>query len=149
MGTMSEDSGDSQGRTRDESDTLEHACTARHAIYEKQVKDLGEILDPTSSEGEEEGEEAERRRTRRKQREEEMRKRRTQKEKLYREYMESRRCIIVEERVIRNIRSRLEEQLEQKQQARLIGKKLRAKRRVIVRKEEQRAREARQKRRSQ
>eukprot|EP00965_Chrysotila_dentata_P097985 3239902-Pleurochrysis_carterae.AAC.1 len=166
-GSLSEDSEDSQGKTgtekerrlywkeveqkleQSERETLEHARAARHAIYERQVRDLGEIVDPTSSEAEEEGEEAEQRRAKRKERETEMRKKRTQKEKLHREYQESKRNIIVEERVIRNMRSRLEEQLEQHKQARQIGKKLRAKQRVAARKEEQRAREAREKRKHQ
>eukprot|EP00965_Chrysotila_dentata_P012164 398888-Pleurochrysis_carterae.AAC.1 len=73
-GSMSEDSEDSQGRTGEEkeqrlywkevekkvevgiSEGLENARVARYAGFEEQVKDLGPIVEPTSSEGEEEGE---------------------------------------------------------------------------------------------
>eukprot|EP00965_Chrysotila_dentata_P096655 3193933-Pleurochrysis_carterae.AAC.1 len=86
-GSLSEESADSQGNTGEEKEqrtywkeverkvetsvsaALEKAHAARHALYEKQVRDLGVIVDPTSSEGEEEGEVAERRRERRKERE--------------------------------------------------------------------------------
>eukprot|EP00965_Chrysotila_dentata_P120209 3975355-Pleurochrysis_carterae.AAC.1 len=166
-GSLSEDSEDSQGWTgdrkekrlywkevekkveRDISESLEHAQAARHAIYEKQVRELGTIVDLTSSEGEEEGEIAEQRRARRKEREEVMAKKRSQKEDLHREYQESQRHITLDERVVRELRRKHEAQLEQTKQARAIGKRLRAKRRVAVRKEETRAREAREKRRLQ
>eukprot|EP00965_Chrysotila_dentata_P171830 5670232-Pleurochrysis_carterae.AAC.1 len=59
-----------------------------------------------------------------------MEKRRALKEKLHEEYQESDRNIRVEERVIQDIRRMYEERLEQKKQARAIGKRLRAKRRV-------------------
>eukprot|EP00965_Chrysotila_dentata_P112010 3704038-Pleurochrysis_carterae.AAC.1 len=71
------------------SGTLEKARAARHGIYEKQVRDLGAIVDPTSSEGEEEGEVAERRREKRAEREKEMGKRRAMRDKLRAEYLES------------------------------------------------------------
>eukprot|EP00965_Chrysotila_dentata_P226200 6195253-Pleurochrysis_carterae.AAC.6 len=45
-------------------DTLEKAHAAKHAEYEERVKEVGVIVEPTSSEGEEEGEAAERRRLR-------------------------------------------------------------------------------------
>eukprot|EP00965_Chrysotila_dentata_P087609 2892160-Pleurochrysis_carterae.AAC.1 len=104
-GSLSEESEDSQGRTGEEKDQriywkevekkvemgvgalLEKAHAARYATYEKQVRELGVIVDPTSSEGEEEGDIAERRRQRRKEREVEMGKRRIQKNRLYSEYL--------------------------------------------------------------
>eukprot|EP00965_Chrysotila_dentata_P148619 4907497-Pleurochrysis_carterae.AAC.1 len=166
-GSLSEESEDSQGATGEEkehrlywkgvgskveaeaNEVLDNAKAARHRIYEKQVRDLGEIVDPTSSEGEEEGDVAEQRRERRREREVEMRKRRIQKKKLHEEYLESRRHIRVEEQVVKDMRRRYEEQLEHTKQARAIGKRLRAKRRVAVRKEEQKARKAREERRNQ
>eukprot|EP00965_Chrysotila_dentata_P065056 2156844-Pleurochrysis_carterae.AAC.1 len=166
-GSISEDSEDSQGKTGEEkeqrlywkevekkvevgiSEGLENARVARYAEFEKHVKDLGPIVEPTSSEGEEEGEAAEQRRTRRKERETEMVGKRAQKEEMHREYLESSRNITVDERVVRDMRRRYEENLKHKKQTRLIGKKLRAKWRVAARKEEQRAREAREERRSQ
>eukprot|EP00965_Chrysotila_dentata_P227758 6196201-Pleurochrysis_carterae.AAC.3 len=128
---------------------LEKAHAARHAMYEKQVKDLGVIVDPTSSEGEEEGEVAERRRAKRNEREEEMGKRRTQRDKLYREYQESKRNIALDERVVTDMRKTFEEQLEDKKTAERVGKILRAKKRAADKNEERRAREAREERRSQ
>eukprot|EP00965_Chrysotila_dentata_P138697 4587858-Pleurochrysis_carterae.AAC.2 len=129
--------------------SLEHARDARHATYEKQVRELGAIVDPTSSEGEEEGHIAEQRRTKRKEREEVMAQRRSKKEDLHREYQESIRHITLDEGVLGELRRKYEARLEQKKQARAIGKKLRAKRRATIRKEEQRAREAREERRQQ
>eukprot|EP00965_Chrysotila_dentata_P114479 3783500-Pleurochrysis_carterae.AAC.1 len=128
---------------------LEKAHAARYAMYEKQVRDMEVIVDPTSSEGEEEGEAAERRRARRREKEVEMGKRRTQKDRVYREYLESKRNITLDERIMKDMRKTYEEQLEDKKTAERIGKVLRAKRRVAVRKEEHRAREAREERRSQ
>eukprot|EP00965_Chrysotila_dentata_P262381 6214553-Pleurochrysis_carterae.AAC.1 len=166
-GSLSEDSEDSQGNTGKEkerrlywrevekkvemgtSETLEKARAARYGMYEKQVRELGAIVDPTSSEGEEEGEAAEKRRAKRAEREKEMGKKRALKKKIHEEYQESSRNITVDETVIRDIRRMYEERLEQKKQARAIGKRLRAKRRVAVRKEEQRARIAREERRNQ
>eukprot|EP00965_Chrysotila_dentata_P083296 2748140-Pleurochrysis_carterae.AAC.1 len=105
---MSEDSEDSQGGIGEEkeqrlywkeverkvevgiSDGLENARVARHAEFEKQVKDLGPIVEQTSSDGEVEGEVAEQRRTRRKEREVEMEEKRTKKEEMHREYTWSR-----------------------------------------------------------
>eukprot|EP00965_Chrysotila_dentata_P162973 5382036-Pleurochrysis_carterae.AAC.1 len=160
--SLSEESADSQGRTGEEKEQrtywkeveqkvetsvsaqLEKAHAARHAMYEKQVRDLGVIVDPTSSEGEEEGEVAERRRARRREREVEMEKRRTRKDELYREYQESKRHIASEEGVVRDMRKTYEEQLEDKKTAERVGKILRAKKRAAARKEESRAREARE-----
>eukprot|EP00965_Chrysotila_dentata_P045590 1514724-Pleurochrysis_carterae.AAC.7 len=93
VGSLSEDSADSKENVGEEKKRrfywkeveskvdrglgkiLEKAHAARYAIYEKQVRDVGEIVDPTSSEGEEEVGAAEQRRARRKEREEEMGKR--------------------------------------------------------------------------
>eukprot|EP00965_Chrysotila_dentata_P060627 2008798-Pleurochrysis_carterae.AAC.1 len=166
-GSLSAESEDSQGKTGEEkeqrnywkevenrvemsvSELLEKEHAAKQAKYDKQVRDLGVIVDPTSSEGEEEGETAERRRQRRKEREVEMGKRRAQKDKLYSEFLEEKRNIGLDEQVVRDMRQNYEEQLEDKRTAERVGKVLRAKRRVAARKEEQRAREAMEERRNQ
>eukprot|EP00965_Chrysotila_dentata_P069613 2299463-Pleurochrysis_carterae.AAC.1 len=153
-GSLSEKSKDSQGNIGEEKEqrlywkeveekvemgvsaALEKAHAARQGLYEKQLRDVGVIVDPTSSEGEEEGEEAELRRARRREREVEMGKRRLQKDRVYREYLESKKHIALEERVIRGMRKTYEEQLEDAKTARRIAKVLRAKRRAAARKEE-------------
>eukprot|EP00965_Chrysotila_dentata_P137928 4562054-Pleurochrysis_carterae.AAC.4 len=162
-GSLSAESADSQGRVGEKreqrtywkeiekkvergcSESLEDAHRARYALYEKQVRDLGNIVEPTSSEGEEEGPEAERRRERRREREKEMSAKRAQKERLHREYLKSKRNIVLDRRVVWEMRRKLEEQWEGKRQAKLIAKKLRAKQR----REERRAKEAQEARRHQ
>eukprot|EP00965_Chrysotila_dentata_P160766 5308859-Pleurochrysis_carterae.AAC.3 len=158
-GSLSEESEDSQERTGEEKEqrtywkevekkvemgvnaALEKAHAARLALYEKQVGDLGVIVDPTSSEGEEEGDVAERRRARRAEREAEMGKRRAQKDSMYREYMESKRNIALDDRVVMDIRKTYEEQWEDEKTAERIGKILRANKRAADRREECRAQE--------
>eukprot|EP00965_Chrysotila_dentata_P044664 1484579-Pleurochrysis_carterae.AAC.1 len=116
-GSLSEESEDSQGRTGEEkeqrlywkeverkveigiSESLENARVAKYAEHQKQVRDSGMIVEPTSSEGEEEGEEAEQRRAKLKEREVEMEEKRAQREELHKNYIEASRDITVDERV--------------------------------------------------
>jgi len=139
-GSISAESADSQGRVGEEkerriywkevekkmqrgcSESLENAHKARAAIYDKQLRELGDIVDLTSSDGEEEGQEADSRRERRKEREKGMSAKRAQKERLYREYLESKRNITLDRRVVWEMRRKLEEQWERNKQAKLIAK---------------------------
>eukprot|EP00965_Chrysotila_dentata_P125175 4137813-Pleurochrysis_carterae.AAC.1 len=89
------------------------------------------------------------RRERRRVREVTMSEKRAQRSELHKQYREVARNTIVEEQVIRAMRRKYENQLEQKRQARQARKRLRAKRRAADKKRENEAIKARMERRQQ